>query len=436
MDSTEIRPSAFGWWRAAPHSAKRALAAASLGWMLDSFDVMLYSLVLASLMRDLHLSKGSAGVLGSITLLAAAAGGLAFGVIADRYGRARALMASVLIYAVFTAACGLAQGFVELAVFRVLLGLGMGGEWASGAALVSETWPAEHRGKALGLMQSSWAIGYALAAAVAALVMPIWGWRAVFFVGIAPAFLTLWVRRSVEEPEAWKRARSQESRSAFAGFAELFRGRLFRLTTAITLMNACCLFAWWGFNLWVPAYLSLPVAQGGIGLTTRAMSITVIAMQVGMWFGYVTFGFVSDVVGRKRTYVTYLLVAAGLMLVYGATRAPVVLLVLGPFVAFFATGYYTGLAVVTSEIYENRVRSTAQGFCYNVGRVASAVAPFTVGSLAQKHGFGAAFGVSAAAFLMAAFCWFWIPETRVPPDQPLHGIRPPLRPTGAPRDAH
>jgi MFS family permease len=263
-------------------------------------------------------------------------------------------------------------------------------------------------------MQSSWAIGYALAAAVAAVVMPIWGWRAVFFVGVAPAFLTLWVRKSVEEPEAWKEVRAASSGSAFAGFAEIFRGRLFRLTTAITLMNACCLFAWWGFNLWVPAYLSLPVAQGGIGLTTRAMSVTVIAMQVGMWFGYVTFGYVSDAVGRKRTYVTYLLVAAGLMLVYGVTRAPVVLLVLGPFVAFFATGYYTGLAVVTAEIYETRVRSTAQGFCYNVGRIASAVAPFTVGSLAQKHGFGAAFGVSAAAFLLAAFCWFWIPETRAP----------------------
>jgi MFS family permease len=382
--------------------------------MLDSFDVMLYSLVLASLMRDLHLSKGSAGVLGSITLLAAAAGGLVFGVIADRFGRTRALMASVLIYAVFTAACGLARGFVELAVFRILLGLGMGGEWASGAALVSETWPPEHRGKALGIMQSSWAIGYALAAAVAAIVMPIWGWRAVFFVGIAPAFLTLWVRNSVEEPEAWKQAHADESQSPFAGFAEIFRGRLFRLTTAITLMNACCLFAWWGFNLWVPAYLSLPVEQGGIGLTTRETSATVIAMQVGMWFGYVTFGYVSDAVGRKRTYVTYLLVAAGLMLVYGVTRAPMVLLVLGPFVAFFATGYFTGLAVVTAEIYETRVRSTAQGFCYNVGRVASAVAPFTVGSLAQKHGFGAAFGVSSAAFLLAASCWFWIPETRAP----------------------
>ncbi len=411
-DRTHLkRPPFFGWWQAAPRSAKKALIAASFGWMLDSFDVMLYSLVLASLMADLHLSKGNAGILGSITLLAAAAGGLAFGVISDRFGRTRALMASVLIYAIFTAACGLAQNFVQLAVFRILLGLGMGGEWASGASLVSETWPAEHRGKALGLMQSSWAIGYALAALVAAIVMPIGGWRAVFFVGILPAFLTLWIQRSVEEPEVWKKARNTAA-SSFSGFAELFRGKLLPLTVVLTLMNACCLFAWWGFNLWVPAYLSLPVAQGGVGLTSTAMSMVVIVMQAGMWFGYVTFGFVSDAIGRKRTYITYLLAAATLLFLYGTTRTPLVLLLLGPFVAFFGTGYYTGFAAVTAEIYDTRIRSTAQGFTYNAGRVASAAAPFTVGSLAQKHGFGAAFAVGAISFLLAAFFWIWIPETK------------------------
>ncbi len=406
-----VRPSAFGWWHAAPRSAKKALVAASFGWMLDSFDVMLYSLVLASLMNDLHLSKGTAGILGSITLLAAAAGGLTFGIIADRFGRTRALMASVLIYAIFTAACGLAQNFVQLAVFRILLGLGMGGEWASGASLVSETWPAEHRGKALGFMQSSWAIGYALAALVAAIVMPLGGWRAVFFVGILPAFFTLWIQRSVEEPEVWKNNRNAAA-STFSGFAELFRGKLLPLTVALTLMNACCLFAWWGFNLWVPAYLSLPTSQGGVGLTSTAMSVVVIVMQVGMWFGYVTFGFVSDSVGRKRTYITYLLVASALLLLYGTTRSPLLLLILGPFVAFFGTGYYTGFAAVTAEIYDTRIRSTAQGFTYNAGRVASAVAPFTVGSLAQKHGFGAAFAVGALSFLLATFFWIWIPETK------------------------
>jgi MFS family permease len=185
MTVSTPRPSSlFGWWREGTSEGRRALIAAGLGWMLDSFDVMLYALTLASIMPALGLSKETAGLLGSVTLLSAAAGGIVFGVVADRFGRTRALMASVLIYSVFTAACGLAQNAVQLAVFRVLLGIGMGGEWASGAALVSETWPDRHRGKALGLMQSAWAIGYAAAALVTMIVLPRWGWRAVFFIGV------------------------------------------------------------------------------------------------------------------------------------------------------------------------------------------------------------------------------------------------------------
>jgi MFS family permease len=403
----------MSWLTEAPVASRKALLAASLGWMLDSFDVMLYSLVLASMMAELHLTKSSAGVLGSITLIAAAVGGLCFGVIADRFGRTRALMLSVLLYAVFTAACGLAHSFAQLAVFRILLGFGMGGEWASGASLVAETWPAEHRGKALGLMQSSWAIGYALAASVAAIVMPLAGWRGVFFVGVLPAFFTLWIRRDVEEPEAWKTSRiTPTSDEPTPGFASLFRGRLLPLTIALTLMNACCLFAWWGFNLWVPAYLSLSPAKGGVGLTAHAMTAIVIFMQVGMWIGYVSFGYISDTFGRKRTYVVYLLCAALLLLGFSVLHTAIPLFFLAPFVAFAATGYFSGFAAVTAEVYETRIRSTAQGFTYNTGRLASAAAPFIVGSLADKHGFASAFFASSAAFLAAAALWTFIPETR------------------------
>jgi MFS family permease len=423
---TNWRPSGvrthLSWLLSAPKSSQQALLAASLGWMLDSFDVMLYSLVLASLILDptLHLSRQLAGTLGSLTLIAAALGGLVFGLIADRFGRTRALMLSVLLYAVFTAACGLAQTVAQLAVFRILLGLGMGGEWASGASLVAESFPDEHRGKALGLMQSSWAIGYALAALTVALVLPRFGWRAVFFVGIVPAILTLWIRRKVEEPPAWTqlhRPRSGPVRREAAiardqgAFASVFRNKL---TYIITLMNACCLFAWWGFNLWVPAYLSLPRAKGGIGLPTHSMTAIVVFMQLGMFVGYLTFGILADTFGRKRTYIAYLLSAAVLMLAFGATRAPLILFALAPFVAFTATGYFTGFAAVTAEIYETRIRSTAQGFTYNTGRIASAIAPFAVGSLAGKHGFGIAFVIAAAAFLLAATLWIWIPETLHP----------------------
>lgn len=400
----------FAWWKDASPDARRALVAASLGWMLDSFDVMLWAMVLAVLMPDLGLSKATAGLLGSLTLVASAVGGLLFGVLADRLGRRKALMASILIYSVFTAACGLATGVVMLAVFRVFLGLGMGGEWASGAALVSETWPSEHRGKALGLVQSSWAIGYGAAAAVAALVLPVWGWRGVFFVGVVPAFFTLWVQKRVREPEIWRASRAAAA-GVRSGFGEIFGRKRLRLTVFVTLMNACTMFGWWGFNLWLPAYLSMPSGQGGIGLSARTMSAFVILMQTGMWLGYISFGFISDRLGRKRSYVGFLIAAALFMALYSQARQPVVLLLLGPFVAFFGTGYFTGFGALTAEIYPTAVRATAQGITYNAGRIVSAVAPFVVGSLAQTKGFGFSFLMISAAFLTAALFWAGIPET-------------------------
>jgi MFS family permease len=400
----------FGFWHEASPEARRALIAASLGWLLDAFDVMLYALVLASLMSDLGMDLATGGRLGSLTLAASAVGGALFGVIADRWGRTRALSLSILIYSVFTAACGLAQNVAQLAVFRLFLGIGMGGEWASGAALVSETWPAEHRGKALGLMQSCWAIGYGAAAIVVALIMPRFGWRAVFLIGILPALFTWWIRRRVQEPELWQRARV--NRQTRQSLRAVVTGNLLPLTVVLTLMNAATMFAWWGLNLWIPSYLSLPTARGGIGLSTIAMSSFIVAMQVGMWFGYVTFGFVSDRFGRKPTYVIYLLTASVLVLAYSVVKSPLALLALGPFVAFFGTGYFSGFGAITAEIYPTSIRATAQGFTYNVGRLASASAPLVVGTTAQSSGFGVAFTMTSIAFLIAASFWWFIPETR------------------------
>jgi len=401
----------FAWWRAADADARRALVAASLGWMLDSFDVMLYALLVATLIRELGMTPATGGLLASLTLVASAAGGILFGIIADRYGRTRALIWSVLIYSVFTAACGFAQSVLQLAVFRLCLGLGMGGEWASGAALVSETWPAEHRGKALGLMQSAWAIGYGLAVIATAIVQPRWGWRGVFFIGILPAFFTLWIRRSVREPQIWQRARSTPV-AATAALGEIFRPPLRGVTIWVTLMNACTMFAWWGFNSWAPAYLELPIEAGGIGLGIEYRTRILVIMQVGMWLGYVSFGFISDRIGRKRAYVMYLVAAAALLLAYASTREPSVLLALGPFLAFSATGYFSGFGAVTAEIYRTAIRATAQGFTYNIGRIASAAAPFVVGSLAQTRGFRAGFMMASAAFVCAAAAWIFIPETK------------------------
>src|SRR5687768_6095758 len=398
-----ILDNSLGFWKEATPEARKALVAASLGWLLDAFDVMLYALILTAVIEDLGLSRATGGLMASLTLGASAIGGLLFGVLADKLGRTRALNFSILLYSVFTFACGFAQNVWQFAAFRVLLGIGMGGEWASGATLVSETWPEKHRGKALGIMQSCWAIGYGLAAIVVAIVLPRFGWRAVFFVGIIPALFTLWIRRSVKEPEMWTRRASQPKR--VGNFP-------WKLAFFLAAMNAATMFAWWGLNLWVPSYLSLPSTQGGVGLSTETMAMFVVAMQVGMWLGYVTFGFISDALGRRPTYIGYLVIAALLVWIYGMVREPVALLVLGPFVAFFGTGYFSGFGAVASEIFPTSIRATALGVTYNSGRLLSAVAPFIVGSMAQRRGFGPAFMLTSFAFLVAALLWLGIPETK------------------------
>lgn len=400
----------IAWYRGTTPAQRRTFIAAGLGWMLDSMDVMIYAVVLSYVMDDLGMSKQMAGLLGSVGLLSSAIGGIAFGFIADKVGRVRALTFSILIYAGFTAACGFAQNVTQLAIFRVFVGLGMGGEWATGAALVAETWPARHRGKVLGLVQSFWAIGQALAAVIAGLLVPVWGWRAVFWVGVLPALFTFWIRRSVPEPAIWLKSRASSEPSI--SYKSLFSGKLGRLTLALTLMQAGTMFAWWGFNTWIPAYLTLAVDQGGVGLTTGMMARFIVVMQVGMFLGYVSYGFISDRFGRKKTYVGYLLMAACLLPLYGIIENRMLLLLIGPVIAFFATGYFSGMGPVTAEIYPTPVRASAQGFIYNVGRAGGAVAPLAVGSMATTNGFGLAFAVTGIAFAFSAVMWIFIPETK------------------------
>jgi MFS family permease len=404
-------PSLLGWLDEGTPAARRALLAASLGWALDAFDVMLYALVLSSLLRDLSISTATAGLLGSLTLVASGIGGVLFGTIADRIGRRPAMILSILVYSVFTAACGLAQTVWQLGVFRFLLGLGMGGEWTSGAAIVSETWPDRHRGKAVAFMQSSWAIGYALAALVAAAMLTTVGWRGVFFVGLLPALVTLWIQRGVQESEVWLRSQGGSSVQP-ASIRDVFVGRFATTTALLTLLSTATIFAYWGLNLWVPAYLSLPTERGGLGLGTVWTTFLVVTMQTGTFFGYVSFGYVADAIGRRKTFVAYIVIAAALTLVYSATRNPWLLLGIGPLVAFFGTGFFSGFGVVTAEIYPTSVRAIAQGFTFNVGRLASAAAPFFVGSMAQERGFGFAFATLAGALLLGATTWIWLPETR------------------------
>jgi MFS family permease len=406
----EIAQGWLTWFWEAPPAARRGLFAAWLGWLLDAFDVMLYALVLGTLIQELSLSKPIAGLLGSLTLVASGFGGVLFGLIADRFGRRPALVGSLLVYSVFTFACGLSTAVWQLGLFRFLLGLGMGGEWTAGAALVSETWPDAHRGKAMGLMQCAWSVGYAAAALVAAAILPRWGWRAVFFVGILPAFVAIWIQRGVEESPEWRRSRAAP-RAAGSPLGAIFAPQYLRLTVLLTALSATTIFAYWGLNLWIPAYFSLPPSQGGIGLTTGLATFLVVLTQTGTFFGYLSFGFVADAIGRRRSFVLYILSGAALILIFAATRNVFALAVLAPVTTFFATGFFSGFGAVTAELYPTAIRATATGFTYNVGRIGSALSPFLVGSLAETRGFGVAFAMLAGALVAGAATWIWLPET-------------------------
>jgi MFS family permease len=408
-DTSSKSAKLFAWPRDVTAAERGSLLAGGLGWMLDAMDVMLYSLVLTYLIREFSMDTRTAGFLNSLTLVASAIGGFLFGLLADRFGRTRALMASILVYSAASAACGFSHSVPRLAVFRFVLGLGMGGEWTAGAALIAETWRAEHRGKALGLMQSSYAIGEAIAALAVLVVLPHFGWRAVFFVGVLPALLVLWIRTGVQEPSIWTDRMASSDRESKK---RLLSAGVLRTGALATAMNAFSLFGYWGLFTWIPAYLSLPVSQGGRGIGLVKTTGFFLVLCGGKWLGYATFGFFADAFGRRKPYLAYLLIAAALVPLYGVTRSETWLLALGPVVAFFGTGSFSGYAAIASEIFPSEIRATAMGVSYNVGRVFSAVAPFAVGALAIKYGIGPAFFLQAAAFLVAALLSLALPETR------------------------
>ncbi len=424
------KPARFFLFEATP-GQRRTLYAASLGWMLDAFDVMLYAMVLAHVMQALGMSKAQAGFLNTLTLLASGIGGILFGFIADSFGRKRALMFSVLTYSVCSFACGLTTTIPMLAFFRFVLGLGMGGEWSTGATLVAETWPTELRAKALSVVQGSWAFGYALAALTAGVVLHFANWRAAFFVGILPALLTLWIRRDVPESTMWLKqnaalleARAATRAAADGGvlqaptagntsFWQLFSPQYRRATLALLFMNFFSMFSWWGLFTWIPPYLSLSVAQGGRGLNVVDTTTLLVLLNLfGMFPGYVGFGWVADAIGRRKAFFLYPLCAAAMVPLYAMARSPLALLIFGTLVAFFGTGLFSGSGIVGSEVYPTTLRARGLGFTYNGARTLSALSPFIIGWIGQRHGLNSAFYLCAVFYAISAAFSLLLPETR------------------------
>jgi MFS family permease len=405
------------WYREITADQWRALIAAKCGWMLDAMDFMLYAMAVGQLRSYFGFGDATAGLLGTVTLVVSGIGGLAFGFIADRFGRTRALMTTIAIFSFASLGAATSQSVLQLLLWRALLGFGMGGEWASGAVLVSETWPAAHRNKAVGIMQSGWAIGYILAAVIAALILgsPALGrdaWRWLFVVGVLPALFTIWIRRNVKEPTG-RAIASRRGEPRPNPFAVIFGSRLLGRTLRITLLAAAVQFAYWGIFFWLPAFLAQPVAQGGAGMGVVGSLGWLIPVQIGAYFGYLTFGFLADRFGRRRTFIAFMIGAAALVPAYGQMAgSPLALLALGPILGYVGHGYFSLFGSLIAELFPANVRGTGQGTTYNIGRMAGAVAPYTIGALASLPNVGIrlALASTSAFFLLAALLIFTLPD--------------------------
>lgn len=397
------------WYKDATSAQWKTFFAAFMGWTLDVMDLMLYAMVIVHIMKAFNLNTADGGMLASAALVASAFGGLIFGYIADRIGRTKSMIMTILTYSIATLMCGLSQNLTQLMIFRILVGLGMGGEWSTGAALVTETWPKEHRGKIMALVQSAFAVGYAIAALIAAVVIPLYGWRAVFFAGVIPALVVFWIRRHTPESQLWN---NQKVRLSFKQIISNVFGEYKRNTIICSLFTSFAMLGYWGLFTWIPTYLSTPVQAGGLGFDILKTSTWVIVMQAGAWLGFVTFGFLSDQFGRKKTFATFFICSAIAVPFYTFIRDPITLLLFGPIVAYFGTGFYSGFGPLFAELFPTTIRATAQGFIYNFGRAVSAFAPFIIGYLAVSYGLSVGLLVTSAFFVMSAvIVLVLIPET-------------------------
>src|SRR5688572_17974059 len=425
MTPAESRVTSHGsrpWYKDITTEQWRALAAAKLGWMLDAMDFLLYVMAIGQLKEYFGFNDATAGLLGTVTLVTSAVGGIVFGIVADRAGRTKALMATILIFSICSLGAATSQTLWQLMAWRILLGFGMGGEWASGAVLVSETWPAEHRVRAIGIMQSGWALGYIAAALLAALVLGKMNLgpnarRWLFAIGVLPALLTLWIRRKVKEPAAWQNRAASKPQARGPrpnAFAVLFGPEFRKKTILATLLSACVQFANWGLFFWLPGFLARPVEQGGAGMSIVRSAGWIIPVQIGAYIGYNSFGFIAAKLGRRRTFVAYLVTAAILVPLYGQmARSPGILMALGPLLGFVGYGYFSLFGSFLAELFPTDVRATGQGLTYNLGRGMGALAPYTIGYVATlpNVGIGSALALTSAFFLAGAVLIMFFADT-------------------------
>jgi MFS family permease len=380
---------------------------------MDAMDFMVFSFVIPTLLVLWKISTGEAGVLATVTLVVSALGGWIAGMLADRFGRVRILQLTILWFAVFTFLNGFADSFEMLFTTRALQGLGFGGEWAVGSVLVGEMIAAEHRGRAVGVMQSAWAIGWGIAAILATLFFKLLpetiAWRALFWVGFAPALLVYYVRRFVPEPQVFNETRRRAAVGGTLNSFEIFAPPLLYTTVFASLLATGAQGGYYAVTIWLPTFL-----RTVRHLTVLGSGAYLAVIIVGSFAGYLVSAWITDRFGRRAGFVLFALCSAATVLAY--MTLPLddrVMLVLGFPLGFFASGIFSGMGSFLTELFPSRVRGSAQGFCYNFGRGIGALFPALVGYLSATLGLGMAIGVFAvAAYGLVLVAVAMLPETR------------------------
>jgi len=401
----------IAWYREIDAYQWRTLVLSILGYTLDAMDFLMYALVMGLIMKEFAISGATAGFIATVVLIAASAGGYIFGVLTDYIGRARTLVITVIVYSAGTFGSAFSNNWWELLLWRSLLGLGMGGEWGPGMALVVETWPVQHRAKALGLVQCSWAFGWLLALGASVVIVPHWGWRGLFMVGILPALIVSAARWRLVEPEIWERARKGAKRM-FAP-AELFTKQYLRTTILLSLLAILGAAPYYAFAIWQPVALTSPIAKGGAGLASTQLTTYLIITYLIAIVGYNAFGWLCDKYGRRPAFYIWTVITALGIIAYSLSDGNFGLLMAGIAGISFGTTYYAGYGVIISELYETRVRGSALGFIFNTGRlIGASQAPVLVGALAPSMGLIKATIIALPAAILMGILLAWLPETR------------------------
>jgi len=405
------------WLHTTTADERRALLATYLGYGLDGFDLMIYSFMIPTLLTLWGMSKLEAGHIASAALITSAVGGWAAGALADRYGRARILQLTVLWFAVFTCLSGFTHSFGQLLFTRAMQGFGFGGEWAVGSVLVAEIIDARHRGKATGLVQSSWSLGWAAAAlafwAASSWLPPELAWKVVFWTGILPALLVIYIRRRVPESAIYLQMRAQRAirdKAAVRGgeFLDIFRPPLLGTTVLATLLSTGMLGAYYSITTWLPTFLTND-RHLSIGGTTGYLLMVI----TGSLAGYLVSAWLTDIIGRRRGFMLFAGCAMVLILLY--VRLPVAggMFLIGFPLGFFILGIFSGMGACLAELFPSAVRGSGQGFTYSVGRGIGGFCPSLIGLLSKHFPLGDAIaGFTVAAYALVIVTAWAIPETR------------------------